>query len=277
MTNTVRSAAHASAAGGGDWKDTLGRAGLVGRAVLYLVIGLLALQLAFGDAADASQAGAIEWIGSLPLGRVLLIGLTACLFALAAWRLLDALIGDPVEGSEASDRVRFAVSGLVYLSFAVASLSATIANWSGGGSEPASQPGSGRTQQQAAAVVLDWPAGRWIVGLAGVAVLAYAVWKVKVHVVDARFMDRLSVGESASITTFGRLGYLARSIIWAIFGVFLLHAAWTYDPSDAQGLSGALQSLTGSGWGRALLVVVALGLGAFGAFNLAEAKYRRAA
>lgn len=277
MTSAVRSATHLPSPGRGDWKETLGRVGLVGRGVLYAVIGLLALQLAFGDAANASQAGAIEWVGAQPLGKVLLVGLTVALFAMAAWRFLDALLGDPVEGSEAKDRFRYAVSGFIYLSFAVASLSATVANWSGKGSQPSSQPGSGQSQQKATAVVLDWPGGRWLVGLAGLALIGYAVWKVKRHVVDERFMERLDVSRSTGIETFGRLGYLARSIVWAIVGVFFVHAAWTFDPNEAKGLSGALLSLTGSGWGRAVLVVVAVGLIAFGAFNLAEAKHRRAA
>jgi hypothetical protein len=251
--------------------------GLVGRGVLYGVIGLLALQLAFGDSANASQAGAIEWVGSQPFGKVLLVALTLSLFALAAWRFLDALLGDPVEGSEAKDRARYIVSGVIYLSFAVASLTATIANWSDKGTQPSSQPGTGQGQQKATAVVLDWPAGQWIVALAGLVLIGYAAWKVKRHVVDEKFMERLDVTDSPAIETFGRLGYLARSIVWAIVGIFLVHAAWTYDPQEAKGLSGALQSLAGSGWGRVLLVLVAVGLMAFGAFNLAEAKHRRAA
>jgi len=277
MTTAVRSATRLPSPGRGDWKETLGRAGLVGRGVLYAVIGVLALQLAFGNAADASQAGAIGWIGGQPLGKVLLVALTASLFALAAWRFLDALLGDPVEGSEASDRARFAASGVIYLSFAIAALTATIANWSGQGSEPATQPGSGESQQKATAVVLDWPGGQWLVGIAGLALIGYAAWKVKRHVVDEKFMERLDVGRSTWIETSGRLGYLGRSIVWAVVGVFLVVAAASYDPSEAKGLSGALQSLAGSGWGRLLLVVVAVGLLAFGVFNVAEARHRRAA
>lgn len=277
MTSAVRSAAHVRSPGRGDWKETLGRVGLVGRGVLYAVIGLLALQLAFGDSANASQAGAIEWLGSRPFGKVLLVALTLALFAMAAWRFLDALLGDPVEGSEASDRARFVVSGVIYLSFAIASLTATIANWSGQGTQPATQPGSGQSEQKATAVVLDWPAGRWIVAIAGLALIGYAAWKVKRHEVDEKFMERLDVGRSTPIEAFGRLGYLARSIVWAIVGIFLVHAAWTYDAQEAKGLSGALQTLAGSGWGRVLLVLVAVGLVAFGAFNIAEAKHRRAA
>ncbi len=277
MTSALRTSTHAPSPGRGDWKETLGRVGLTGRGVLYGVIGLLALQLALGNAADASQTGAIEWIGSQPFGKVLLVALTIGLFAMAAWRFLDALMGDPVEGSEPKDRARFAISGAIYLSFAIASLTATIRNWSGEGTQPSTQPGSGQGQQKATSVVLDWPAGQWIVAIAGLVLIGYAAWKVKRHVIDEKFMERLDVGQSTWIEGFGRLGYLGRSIVWAIVGVFLVVAAVSYDPAEAKGISGALQSLTGSTWGRLLLGLVAVGLVAFGLFNLAEAKHRRAA
>ena len=87
-----------SAPGHSDWKETLGRVGLVGKGVLYTVIGLLAVQLALGDASsDQGTTGAIQWIAEQPFGRFLLVALTVALFALAGWRLLDAMVGDPVD------------------------------------------------------------------------------------------------------------------------------------------------------------------------------------
>jgi hypothetical protein len=275
MTTLASSARHRSP-GRGDWKETLGRVGLVGKGVLYAVIGLLAIQLALGDAADTSQSGAIEWIGSQPFGKFLLVALTVALFALAAWRFLDAVTGDPVEGSEAKDRVKYAVQGVVYLALAVVALSATIANWNGS-STSSQSGGDSQSQQQATAVVLDWPAGRWLVAAVGLAVIGFALHQVKEHVLDQAFAERLSVGEDHWITTFGRAGYLARSIIWVMVGWFFIQAGLTYDASEAEGLSAALQTLAGEGWGRFLLWLVAVGLLAFGLFTIAEAKYRRAA
>src|SRR5690349_1909784 len=121
------------------WKDRMGRVGLTGRGLLYGVVALLALQLAFGSpGGEASPQGAIAWIAQHSFGKFLLVALTAALFSLALWRFLDAAIGDPVEGDEASDRVRFAAKGVVYLSLAIVSLKATIANWGG---SPASASG----------------------------------------------------------------------------------------------------------------------------------------
>jgi hypothetical protein len=263
----------------GDWKETLGRVGLVGKGVLYSVIGFLAIQLAAGDAStDTTHNGAIEWIAAQPLGKFLLVGLTVSLFALAAWRLLDAVVGDPVEGSEPSDRAKFAVKGLIYGALATGALTATVANWNGSssGSSTGGSSGSG-TNQQAAATVLEWPAGRWIVTAAGLAVIGYAIYIFKKHVVDEQFLERVSVTSDSWVAKLGRFGYAARSIVFVVIGYFLAQAGITYEPGKTRGLSGALQEISGEGWGQWLLWAVAAGLLAFGIFTIAESRYRRAA
>jgi hypothetical protein len=261
-------------------KDTLGRVGLVGRGVLYAVIGVLALQLAIGSPdEEASPQGAIEWIGEQPLGKFLLVALTLSLVALALWRALDAWRGDPVEGAETSDRLRYAAQAVIYAGFAVASLSVTLATWSGSASSAgsgSSGAGGGQSQQQATAVVLDWPGGQVLVAVAGLALIGYAGWKFVKHTLHAEFMERLS-GAGDAVERFGRIGYAARAVVWAVVGVLLIQAALSHDPNQAGGLSAALQELAGSTWGRALLVAVAVGLFAFGALSVLEAKYRRAA
>lgn len=271
MTSTQHTPAGAA---GSDWKETMGRVGLVGRGVMYSVIGLLAIQLALGDAGgSASNSGAIEWIAEQPLGKFLLVALTISLFALAGWRLLDAAVGDPVEGSEASDRAEFAIKGVFYLSLAVGALTATIANWSGSGG--ASGGGSGSGNQQATATVLEWPGGRWIVIAAGLGIIGYAIYMFKKHVVDEEFLQRLAVTGDGWVTKLGRFGYAARSVIFLVIGYFLTQAGLTHEPGETKGLSGALQEISGKGWGQWLLLAVAGGLLAFGLFSLAEAKYRR--
>jgi len=264
---------------GGDWKEGLGRVGLAGRGVLYAIIGLLALQLALGSPdQEASQGGAIDWVASQPFGKVLLVALTFSLFALTLWRALDAIVGDPVEGDEATDRVRFAAKAVAYGVVAVAALSATISAWGGSsqGGSSGGGAGGGESQQQATAIVLDWPMGQWLVGAVGLGIIGYAVYMFWRHGLHAKFMERLS-SASDTIERFGRLGYAARSVVWAVIGVLFVQAAVTYDPSEAGGLGTALQELAAQAWGSWLLGAVALGLFAFGAFCFAEARYRRAA
>jgi hypothetical protein len=262
---------------GREAKDTLGRVGLVGKGVVYGVVGLLALQLALGDpAADTSTGGAIEWVAQQPFGRFLLVALTLALFALGLWQLLNAAVGDPAEGDESGlDRLKSAGKGVFYLALAVAALSATVANWSGSGDGGAG--GGGGEEQQAAGVLLGWPAGRWLVVAIGLAVIGYAVYAFKEHAVDQAFCDRLEVGERHWVAPFGRAGYGARSVVYVLIGLFFVEAGLTHDPEQAEGMSAALADLAAGGWTRILLWVVAFGFLAYGAFSMAEARFRRAA
>jgi len=273
-TATTRTAMPDSAS---DGKDTLGRIGLVGRGVLYAVVGLLALQLAFGSPDEsASSEGALAWIGEQPFGRFLLVAMTLSLFALAAWRFLDAVVGDPVDGDEPKDRVKFAGSGVVYLSLAIAAASLTISSWSGGSGGGGAGGAEGGTERTLTATVLGWPMGPWLVGAVGLGIIGYAVYQFWHHAIDASFTKRLRT-ERLVVVRFGRIGYGARSVVWAVVGWLVVRAALSYDPNQVGGVSTALQELADSTGGPWLLAAVALGLFSFGAFCIAEARYRTAA
>ena len=277
MTSTVQGSIRGSSPGRGDWKETLGRVGLVGKGVLFAVVGLLAIQLATGGASEeASTSGAIEWIGSQPFGKFLLVALTLSLFAMAVWRALDAWLGDPVEGSEGKDRVKYAVEAVIYAALGVVALTQTISNWSGT-AQDSQQAGAPSGEQKAAATVFEWPGGQWLVVIAGIAAIAGAIYVIKKHVVDEEFLERLEVGNRSWVSPFGRFGYAARAVIAVLVGWFLIQAGLSYDPNEAKGLSAVLQELAGEGWGKALLWLIAIGLIAAGLFSMAEAKLRRAA
>lgn len=279
MSDLARHLPGVRRSGGRGWKEGLGRLGLVGKGALYVVIGLLALQLATGDVAtDTSKDGAFEWIADQPMGRWLLVALTVALFAMAAWRLLDAFLGDPVDGDEPHHRLRFAAKGLLYLAFAVGALSATRANWTGASASGGTGSGGDQAQQrQATATVLSWPAGPVLVTAVGLGLIGYALYMIKRHPVDQTFLERLDAGSARWVAPLGRLGYAARSVVFALVGWFLIRAGVTYDPTESKGMSAALQELAGEPWGRAGLWVVAIGLMAYGLFNAAEARLRRAA
>ena len=91
---------------------------------------------------------------------------------------------------------------------------------------------------------------------------------------DKLHEEQMSGAERPWYTAFGIAGHLARAVVFAMIGFFVVRAAYQYDPDEAIGLDGALQKLAGEAYGPYLLGAVALGLGAYGLFCLVEAKYR---
>jgi hypothetical protein len=278
MTDAASAAGEAVATRARDWKDTVGRVGLVGQGVVATIVGLLAIRIAMGEKDEAATSdGAVAWVARQPFGKFLLVALTVALFALAAWRFLDALMGDPVEGSEPKDRIKYAVLGVIYLSLAITTLGITIANWTESGDTNGSGGSGDEGSQKAASMLFDWPAGRWLVGIAGVGVIGYAIYNFYKQVINKKFTERLDADDSSWVVRLGLIGYTAQSLVYAVIGYFFLQAAIAFESNTAKGPSGALIELAGEGWGQWLLWLIAIGLFAFGVFCIAEAKYRKAA
>jgi hypothetical protein len=249
------------------------RAGLVARGVVYGVIGILALKLALGDGGDATnQQGALQTIAQGPFGKVLLGIMAAGLFGYAAWRLIRAALGHGPEASDdTKDRVAGAVSGAVYAGLCVTALKILTGSGSGGG--PGNHPG------KATGGVLDWPAGQVLVVLAGLVLIGVGADQARKGITK-KFLDDSKTGEMSpqmrsTFTAVGVAGHVARAIVFALIGWFLVRAAIEYDPDKAVGLDGALAKLGQSQYGPAVLGVVAAGLICFAVYSIFDARYRK--
>lgn len=82
--------------------EVLSRVGLCARGVIYVLVGLLAVQMGFGgdSGKEADRSGAVRTIGEQPFGRVLLWALVLGLAAMALWRLSEAAFGQAVTGGD---------------------------------------------------------------------------------------------------------------------------------------------------------------------------------
>lgn len=255
-----------------DWRSTLARAGLSAKGVLYCALGLLAIQVASGDASTGSvtREGAAELVARQPFGQWMLALFTIGLFCLAAWQAILVFTGDPVEGGETKDRIKYGAKAAIYAATSITALTILMGGRQAGGS----------SEDEAAGMLMGWPGGPWLVGLLGAVVLAVAAQQLYGHALKKKFMDRLSIGGGGdlgkNVERAGRAGYAARGIVLLVVGAFFVLAAIQHDPREAVGLSGALQVLSRQAWGDALLWFVAVGLVLYGAFCFAEAKYRRA-
>jgi hypothetical protein len=251
----------------------LARAGFVARGIMYAVIGWIALQIAFGHSGQqADKNGAVHTISSTPFGAFALWVLVVGFFGMALWRLSEAIYGAPgPDGRKATARlgalarvVIYTVTGYGVLKYAIGT----------GGPQSTDKQSVDLT-----ATLLHHPGGRALVVVIGLAlaigglVLAYQYWKM-------HFLKNMNLGQARPRTRqivewLGRIGGVARGVVFATAGVFLVVAAVQYKPQEAKGIDSALRALAGTPAGPWLLALVAIGLIMFGAFSLCEARWRR--
>jgi len=248
----------------------LSRAGFVARALVYGIIGLLAFELVVGHGGKiTNQQGALRTVEQRSFGHVLLALLAIGLGGYALWRLLRAFLGHGREGADKGiDRLGALGSGIVYaLMCAVA-----VQILAGPGT-------SGGNTKKTASDVFGWPAGRWLVGAAGLVLAGVAVYQF-IRGVRHKFLDDSKTEQMPRVvktwfTILGTIGHVARAVVFALVAVFLLKAAFDYKANEAIGLDGALAKLYDGAYGSWLLGAVAAGLIAFSCFSLVEARYRR--
>jgi Domain of Unknown Function (DUF1206) len=252
--------------------ELLSRAGFVARAVVYAIIGVLALKLALGHGGKlTNQEGALHTVAHQPFGHLLLTLLALGLGGYSLWRFVRAAIGHGPEGSDSGfERLAALASGIAYGAICVLAVEILLGAGGGGGST---------TPKKAAAGILAWPAGTWIVGTAGVVMIGVALYQ-GYRGVTRKFLDDSKVEEMGPrmkewISRVGTVGHLARMVVFGLVGVFLLKAAIDYRPSKAVGLDGALAKIVHRSYGPLLLGLVAAGLIAFALYSLSDARYRK--
>ena len=248
----------------------LSRAGFVARALIYGIIGLLAFELVAGHGGKITdQQGALRTVEQRSFGHVLLAGLAIGLGGYAIWRLFRAFLGHGREGADSGiERLGALGSGIVYaLMCAVAIQILTGPGTSGGNT------------QKTASDVFGWPAGRWLIGAAGLVLAGVAVYQfirgVRHKFLDDSKTEQMPRAVRTWFTILGTIGHVARAVVFALVAAFLLKAAYDYKANEAIGLDGALAKLHNGAYGSWLLGAVAAGLIAFSCFSLVEARYRR--
>lgn len=255
---------------GHPWFHRMSRVGLVARGLIYLLVGWLALQIAFGNSGEeADRKGALLVVQEQPGGQVVLWLMAAGFAALALWQFAEARYGRPVpDGRKARERFASAFRGVVYTGGLVATV-AFLLGHQGTSSDQQSKTFTARAMAQ--------PGGRWLVlGIAA----GFLIWGVVVLVKAVRrsFMEELK-GMSRTarrvVQPLGVVGNTARGLVAGAAGVFLAYAALTFQPDKAQGLDGTLREFAATPAGRWGLVAVAAGVLIFGLYSFCEARYRK--
>ncbi|WP_210443344.1 DUF1206 domain-containing protein [Nocardioides sp. SYSU D00065] len=252
-----------------DWLDHAIRAGLVAYGVVHLLVAWLAVQLALGEKEEsASNSGAMHYLAEQPLGGVLVWLVALGMFLLVLWRLLEAGFG---HREESDDTVRWrkrATSlgkAIIYGAIGWSAVRTATGSGSGGGTDSTT------------AKLMDLPAGQWIVGVVGLAVVAYGgslVWRGW----SEKFTEHLdaqgkSGTDGSAYVLLGKIGYIAKGVAIGIVGGLFCYAALTHRAKESGGLDQALQTVLEQPFGQVLLVAIGVGIAGYGVFCFARARH----
>ncbi len=252
-----------------DWLDHAVRLGLVAYGLVHLMIAWLAVQLAFGDSSgSASSSGALQQLAKQPFGEVLIWLIAIGMFLLVVWRLIEAAAGhsDADGGELLRKRIGSLGKAVIYGTIGLSALKVAM----GSGS---SSKGSDSTT----AKLMDLPAGRWIVGIVGLAIIGYGLNQIR-RAWTEKFREHLTAeGKSGdagkAYILFGKAGYIAKGTAIGIVGGLFCYAAVTHSAKKSGGLDQALHKVLQQPFGQYLLLAIAVGIACYGLFCFARARH----
>lgn len=260
------------------WIAQLARVGFVAKALLYMTVGALATIAALGlsrtTGVQGKTVGSRGAMGSLiaaPLGQLLLYMIAAGLAGYAVWRVIEAIMNPEGRRGWKGAALRLRSAAVAAIHFGLAYSAARIAL----GHHAAAQDGHQTKTWTARA--LATPGGTYVLyaialGLAIYgAYQLYCAWRAKLG--QRLALGRLSTTARTWVVGVSRFGIAARGVVFVTTGALVARAVREHDPSQAAGPSRSLRELFELG--TIPFAIIAVGLVAYGVYQLINARYRR--
>jgi hypothetical protein len=254
------------------WVERFARLGYAAKALLYITVGLLAAHGGLGSGGRAIDTrGALGVVHQVTFGRVALIVVAAGLIGYAVWRIVEAVVDPDGRGTDPRGlalRTTFAARGVIHGALGLTALRLAARERPG--------PHTDQTRHWTE-VAFGLPAGELLVWTAALGIAAYGLYQLY-RGYASKLSRQLDLAELGSVTVrwvvgVSRFGIAARGVVFCLIGFFLIRAALWHDAAQAGGVRKSLRVV--AGMGRWPFVVVALGLVAYGVYELVNARYRR--
>ncbi len=261
-----------SAGDAAPWVERLARIGYAAKAVLYITVGLFAAQAGLGRGGrTVDTQGALRVVHHATFGRVALIVVAAGLLGYAVWRIVEGVVDPDRRGNDLKGlalRTSFVGRGVLHGALGITALRLAARE----------RPGPHRDQTRHwTEVAFGLPAGDLLVWLAALGIAGYGLYQLY-RAYASKLSRQLNLGEVGTATMrwvvgLSRFGIAARGVVFCLIGFLMARAAARHDAAQAGGLRRSMDLLAGIG--RWPFVVVALGLVAYGVYELVNARYRR--
>ena len=250
--------------------DVVARSGFAVMALLHIIVGVIAIALAFGQPGQAEPTGAIEQLAANPWGPAVLWACVVACTGLALWQLSEATLR--ARRLPTGKRLGKLVSS-GFLAVAYGSVGLSFAGFAVG-----MRGDSGDSTRDFSTVLLNAPFGLPLlvaVGLTTMGVGVYFVvkglrrgFKEELFRFDGRRRGKL-------IDALGVTGHVAKGVALNMAGLLFVIAAGKQRPEESTGLDGSLKALRDHPFGPYLLVAIGAGFICYGLFALVRARFGR--
>lgn len=250
--------------------DVLARSGFAVMALLHVIVGAIAITIAFGQPGEADATGAIEQLAGNPSGPVVMWACVAACMGLALWQASEATLR--MRGKPRKDRIAKLISS-GFLAVAYGSVGLSF-----GGFAVGLRGDSGDSTRDFSAALMGSPWGLWglvAVGLTTVGIGVYFVVKGAKRGFKEELFHFDGTRRGRIIDSLGVTGHIAKGIALSLTGLLFVIAAAKHNPDESTGLDGSLQALRGHPFGPYLLVAIGAGFIAYGIFALIRARFGR--
>lgn len=251
----------------------IARIGLTAKGVVYVLLGILAFMAAFGisgkSSQDTNKSGVFDFIQEQPAGTVLLWVVVLGLVCYLVWRIIQTFADTEDKGEDVKGilvRARYLFSGLIYGSLAVQAIRMLTSH----------KKSSGNKSQEFTQELLSKPMGQWLVGLVAAILLGVGIYQI-VYGLSEKYRKHVNksvpVDAKPILLTAGKVGYLARGVVWLLLSYLFFQASLNASSAEAGDTSKAFSVLSSSDYGPYLLAIVGIGLVCYGLFNFIRARY----
>lgn len=256
--------------------------GFFTKGIVYVLLGTLTFMAVVGWGGEiSSSSNVIKFLLDLPFGKAL-VGVTSVgLLAYSFWRFFRVyMISKELKTGKkyklGFKMLRYTYSGIFYCFIAYSFAKPLISSLSGKGSGKVENDENG--EEKAALWELlsqDW--GKALIWTLAALVAAQALQQLYLAY-SAGFMSKIDnyptiKNEYDFIRKAGRLGYVARGIVFGILSYFMVQVIISHNANAYKGTEGALEYLLTFSNGPYLLGAVALGLTGYGVFNVMVARH----
>jgi hypothetical protein len=250
--------------------DVVARSGFAVMALLHIIVGAIAIALAFGQPGQAEATGAIEQLAANPWGPGVLWSCVVACTGLALWQLSEATLR--ARHLHRKERLgKLVSSGFLFLAYGSVGLS--FAGFAVG-----MRGDSGNTTRDFSTAVLMAPIGLPVLVALGLTVMGVGVYFV-VKGLRRGFKEELfhfdGTRRGRLIDTLGVTGHIAKGIALNLTGLLFVIAAAKHRPEESTGLDGSLKALREQAFGPYLLLAIGAGFICYGIFALVRARFGR--